>query len=54
MMTVALFASPGLVRRIAANDKRSSFVGSHFVYEDVLAEVSRPTRMNCRNDSGQL
>jgi len=24
-----------LVRRIAANDKRSSFVGSHFVYEDV-------------------
>ncbi|MFP4472545.1 MAG: outer membrane lipoprotein-sorting protein [Candidatus Omnitrophota bacterium] len=28
---------PGLdlVRRIAASDKRSSFVGSHFVYEDV-------------------
>ncbi|NLE64975.1 MAG: outer membrane lipoprotein-sorting protein [Elusimicrobia bacterium] len=28
---------PGLdlVRRIAATDKRSSFVGSHFVYEDV-------------------
>jgi len=24
-----------LVRRIAASDKRSSFVGSHFVYEDV-------------------
>lgn len=24
-----------LVRRIAAGDKRSSFVGSHFVYEDV-------------------
>ncbi len=24
-----------LVRRIAATDKRSSFVGSHFVYEDV-------------------
>ncbi len=24
-----------LVRRVSANDKRSSFVGSHFVYEDV-------------------
>ncbi len=24
-----------LVRRVAASDKRSSFVGSHFVYEDV-------------------
>ena len=24
-----------LVRRISASDKRSSFVGSHFVYEDV-------------------
>lgn len=24
-----------LVRRIAASDKRSSFIGSHFVYEDV-------------------
>ena len=24
-----------LVRRIASSDKRSSFVGSHFVYEDV-------------------
>ena len=24
-----------LIRRIAASDKRSSFVGSHFVYEDV-------------------
>ncbi len=29
-----------LVKRIAASDKRTSFVGSHFVYEDVSGRVT--------------
>ena len=41
-----------LVRRIAANDKRSSFVGSDFSYEDVSGrEVEEDTHTVVREDT---
>lgn len=41
-----------MVRRIAANDKRSSFVGSDFSYEDVSGrEVEEDTHTRVREDT---
>ena len=43
-----------LVRRIAASDKRSSFVGSHFVYEDVSGRSPDADVHELVDDSGEF
>lgn len=43
-----------LVRRIAASDKRSSFVGSHFVYEDVSGRGVDTDSHELLDSSGDL
>ncbi len=43
-----------LVRRIAATDKRSSFVGSHFVYEDVSGRSVKDDVHELVSDDGNM
>jgi len=43
-----------LVRRVAATDKRSSFVGSHFVYEDVSGRGTEEDTHQLVSQEGDL